>query len=99
MSVSPTSATKKEKNHARAIGQRFDDALARATMLVRSSGKLTGLDKIRAPIAWRAALKATGYEFDVDGFVFPKSVESTAEITEIASELYDRAVTAARQSA
>lgn len=89
----PTNA---EKNHARAVGKPFDDALARATMVVRSSSKLIGLDKIRAPIAWRAALKATGYELDVDGFVFPKSVEATVEITEIASDLYERAVQAAR---
>lgn len=87
-----------EKSHIRAQGSRFDAALARATMCVRSCDKLTGLDKVRAPIAWKAALKATGYEFEA-GFVLPSSAgELTAEINDIATELFDRAVEAARQS-
>lgn len=88
-----------EKSHISAQGKKFDDALARATMCVRSCGKLTGLDKVRAPIAWKAALKATGYEFETDGFVLPASAgELTAEINDIAAELFVRAVEAARPS-
>jgi hypothetical protein len=88
----------KERRHIADKGKQFTDALARATMCVRSCGQLVGLEKVRAPIAWRAALTATGYEQDVDGMVFPKDFEPTVEINEIAAELYVRAVKAAQHS-
>jgi len=61
--------TSKQKKHIKDRGAQFDNALARATMCVRSCGKLIGMEKVRAPIAWRAALAATGYPFETEGFV------------------------------
>lgn len=52
-----------EKEHVAQIGEaKFQTALAKATMVVRTDSRLTGLDKIREPLAYQAALEATGFE-------------------------------------
>ena len=53
------------------LGPRWERALAAASLSVRLQPKLVGLDKIREPLAVRAALRATGCEV-CDGFVIPK---------------------------
>lgn len=92
----PTDA---EKKHAKAQGRRFDDALARATMSVRSNAKLIAADKLRACIAWHAALFATGYEH-VNGFVMPQKGcgDPTQEMADIANVAFHEAVNAAQRA-
>ncbi len=52
-----------EKAHVEKIGEKkFSDALAKASLCVRMDSRLTGIDKIREPLAYQAALEATGFE-------------------------------------
>lgn len=84
---------RREKSHAKKLGSAFDHALEIATMVVRSNNKLVGLDKIRAEIAWRAALKATGYP-GANPLSVP--VHTGDDTQEIIDELFEKAVNAAR---
>jgi hypothetical protein len=87
-------ASPKEKRHIKDAGQRFNRALALATLCVRQDRRLTGLDRIREPLAYKAALRATGYE-DAR-FVVPTAAgRPHAGINAIVAEVFDRAVAAA----
>jgi len=93
MHYTPTSA---EKAHIKKDGDRFATALAFATLAVRQDGRLTGLDRIREPLAFKAALRATGYE---QARYVPPPVKPgglPTDINEIAQLVFDRAVEAAR---
>lgn len=86
---------KDESNHIEAIGEAvFDAALAKATMAVRQDNRLIGLDKIRVPLAFEAALLATG--FPPRGFSLGKGPSMTHEIMEICEETLKRATDAAK---
>jgi hypothetical protein len=86
----------KERKRATRLGKVFDDALARATMKVRSCGQLIGLDKIRADIAWKAALKATGFEAN-EPYQMPGDLgEVTQDILDVVYPLFEQALEAAR---
>lgn len=86
-----------EKKHIKKQGERFTLALCHATMVVRASPHFVGLDKVRAPIAWQAALKATGY--NTAPFVLPPDAgDPMSETDEIAAQLFEDAVYAARKA-
>lgn len=73
-------------------------ALAAATMSVRTNTKLIGLDKIREPLAFQAALRATGCPDMPEGFILPAHGVGvhTQEIIEVCAAAYDAALEAAR---
>lgn len=83
------------KNH----GARFERALTAATIAARQDSRLVGLDKIREPLAWHAALKAIGYEDNgvpLTGFAVPPSAGTvTTEIQEVADSVFAAAAAAA----
>lgn len=90
--------TAAEKKHVNDHAAEFSEALERATMKVRSAAKLVGLDVVRAEIAVKAALTATGYE--TGPFVLPKSAgPPTQEMQDIAQMVYAEAVEVARPPA
>lgn len=87
--------TAPEREHIKAQGDAFDRALQVTTLIARQDMRLVGLDKIRKPLAFQAALKATGLE--TAAFVMPVTAgKPTVEITDIAADIFNRAVTAAR---
>ena len=87
-----------EREHIKGLGSKWDAALAAAIMSVRREPKLVGLDKIREPMAYCAALKATGCPGH-DGFVVPANAGTgTIEMEDIVNAAYTRAVSAAEQS-
>src|SRR5215471_15270994 len=88
--------TRAERNHVRTTGKAFEVAHQATTWTVKSSGKLVGLDTVRDPIAWKAALKATGYK--VPGMVFPRGVLIEQEMQDLADALFADAVEAARSA-
>lgn len=54
--------TADEQKHIDKIGLlTFERALAAASLCVRMDARLTGLDKLRGPLAHAAALRATGF--------------------------------------
>jgi hypothetical protein len=82
-----------ERDHIKAIGQsKFDAALAKASFCVRSDARLTGLDKIREPLAFEAALRATGFEHRA--FTLGKK-EIPGDLMQIIDELLPKAEAAA----
>lgn len=58
------------QDHIKALGPKWDRALAIASMSVRQNSKLIGLDKSRQPLAIAAALAGTGWEA-TQGFAIP----------------------------
>lgn len=82
-----------EKAHVAAVGEpKFNSALAKATMVVRMDGRLTGLDKLREPLAYQAAMEATGFERR--GFTIGKK-EIPPDCMAICEELLEKAREAA----
>lgn len=78
-----------ERTHVEAIGEsKFASALAKASMVIRMDSRLTGLDKIREPLALQAALEATGFE--KKPFTLGKT-EIPADTYEICNELLNKA--------
>jgi hypothetical protein len=66
----------------------FDAALARATLSIRQNAALVGLNKIREPLAFCAALKAINYPNAPAGFTPPKEAgEPTMELAMTAEAL------------
>ncbi|MCZ7564714.1 MAG: hypothetical protein M5U08_13820 [Burkholderiales bacterium] len=91
--------TSDERKHVERIGAAaWAAALARASLVVRSDTRLIGLDRIRAPLAHHAALRATGF---LARPVFPKVVSAhmTGEMQRICDELLARAIAAAKPAA
>jgi len=87
---------KKEEEFVKAHESRFNAALAKATMSVRQDARFVGLNKIREPLAYRAALKATGYP-DADAFAVPKEAgEPNVGVQEACDQAFEAAVEAAR---
>lgn len=83
-----------EKHHIEEVGEsKFQAALAKATMVVRMDSRLTGLDKIREPLAFEAALVATG--FLPRGFSIGKK-EIPADCMAVCEDLLAKATEAAR---
>ena len=87
-----------EKKHIERNQHAYTVALAAATRSVREDAHFVGLDKIRVPIAKRAALKAIGFEFhDEDSWRLPASAgqdfKKTQDLVEAA---YRAALNAAR---
>ena len=83
-----------ESDHIETVGGAvFDAALAKAAMQIRQDRRLVGLDKIRIPLAFEAALLATG--FPPRGFSLGKTVEMTVEMQAICEEVLKLAVGAA----
>ena len=83
-----------EKDHIAAFGEeRFAKVLAKTSMVVRQDSRLTGLDKIRIPLAFEAALCASG--FPPRGFSLGKTEipEATMRICE---DLLAKAIEAAQ---
>jgi hypothetical protein len=64
---------KSEQDHIKALGKRWHEALAAASLCVRSDPHLVGLDKIREPLAYQAALCGTRCPDHPGGFVIPAS--------------------------
>jgi hypothetical protein len=86
---------KDEELHIETIGdEKFDAALAKATIEVRQDRRLVGLEKIRQPLAFEAALLATG--FPRRGFSLGKGQTMTVEIMEICEEVLKKATDAAK---
>lgn len=84
-----------EQEHIKALGHNWSRVLAAASLSVRLDPKLVGLDKIRAPLAIRAALKATGCA-DCEGFVVPKDAgPSVAGFQKICDAAFEAAFIAA----
>jgi hypothetical protein len=78
----------------------FDAALARATLSIRQNAALVGLNKIREPLAFCAALKAINYPNAPAGFTPPKEAgEPTMELQQILDVAYEAAITAAMPAA
>ena len=90
-------ATAKERDHIKACGDRWYRALARTTEAVRRDARLTGLDGIRKPLAFRAALKATGMESARYVCNVPPAGPQT-DINHVVAEVFDRAVAFAREA-
>ena len=83
----PTDA---EQRHAKKIGARFYAALAKATLIVHKRRELVGADMTRSTIAWKAALRATGYP--IPGMIFPRDQLQIKEMQEIADQVWAEAV-------
>lgn len=80
------------KQHQKA----FDTALAKATMVVRTNPRLVGLDKIRVPLAFAAALRALNFEGAKPGFSIPKGAgEPTQDVQDVVDAVFTAAVEAA----
>jgi hypothetical protein len=90
----PTAKVSEAQNdHIKAVGRvKFELALANATMAVRSDNRLVGLDKIRVPLAFQAALEATGYP--KQPFMLGRQ-EMSAELQAICNSILDKARAAA----
>jgi len=89
---------KSEEKHIEENKTVFARALSAATFSVRSNPHLVGLDKIREPVAFCAALKATGYPCEIDGFALasePRAGEPYKETQEIVDAAYRAALDAA----
>jgi len=78
-----------EKAHVAEIGEaRFNAALAKAAMVIRMDSRLTGLDKLREPLAYQAAMEGTGFERR--GFTIGKK-EIPPDCMAICEELLNKA--------
>lgn len=87
---------KSEANFIDANKERFAAALAKASMSVRSNSRLIGLDKIREPLAFQAALRALNFEGALPGFAIPKTAgKPTQAMQDIVDEAFKAAVEAA----
>jgi hypothetical protein len=90
-----------ERSHIEQQGEFFDAALAAATRSVRGDTHFVGMDKIRGPVAKRAALRATGFQFNDDddswlSWLLPESADKNYKETfKIVEALYRTAVEAA----
>lgn len=85
---------KAEEDHIKSNQKAFDAALAKATMSVRSNAAFVGLNKIREPLAFQAALKATGY--NVTNFNVPKTAgPPNADVQARVNDAFLEAVNAA----
>jgi hypothetical protein len=80
--------------HIKEHQEAFDSALAKATICVRSCPALVGMNKIREPLAFSAALEATGYI--IGGFAVPPEAGPPNPQTQaIVDKLFRDAVAAA----
>lgn len=87
---------KSEQDHIKGC-KRWNEALAAATMVVRTDPALVGLDKIRVPLAYHAALMATNCPDHPGGFVIPKEAGRPHQgIQEIVDHCFATAVEIAR---
>jgi hypothetical protein len=86
---------KSEQTHIDNLGTKWESVLAAASLSIRKSPKLVGLDKIRCPMAVAAALNATGCP-NHKGFVIPN--EAGAPVYGI-QEIVDGAFVAAVEAA
>ena len=87
---------KSEQTHIDGLGDKWTRALAKASLSVRLNPKLVGLDKIREPLATRAALKATGAP-GIDGFCIPETAGiPMREMQDIVDAAFTEAVNAAK---
>lgn len=87
--------TEAEKDHIKLMGVRWGSVLAATTFSVRQNAKFIGLDKIREPLAYKAALKATGY--DIPAFTIPFNAGKAAFCQDIADEAFGAAVIAGQK--
>jgi hypothetical protein len=86
--------TQAEKKHIEAHRDAFTVAIARTSISVWQNAALIGLNKIREPIAFQAALKATGYP--IAGLVLPKEAGQPRTDTQaLAEQAFEAAVDAA----
>lgn len=84
-----------ERLHIKKVGQsKFDEVLAKTTMVIRRDASLIGLDTIRVPLAFEAALRTTGFE--KRGFSLGKT-EMSGDLLAICEELLEKALDAATQ--
>lgn len=86
---------KAEEEFIKAHEDAFAVALSRVTISVRGNSAFVGLNKIREPLAYRAALKAIGYE-GINGFAIPK--EAGAPVGDV-QDIVDRAFAEAVEAA
>ena len=87
---------KSEQDHIKAC-KNWNEALAATTMVVRTDPRLVGLDKIRVPLAYHAALEATNCPDHPCGFVVPKEAGPPHRgIQEIVDHCFAAAVEIAR---
>lgn len=87
---------KSEANFIEANKHRFATALAKASMSIRTNSRLVGLDKIREPMAFAAALRALDFEGAASGFAIPKGA---GEPTQAMQDIVDAAFAAAVEAA
>jgi len=88
--------TETERKFIKERQQAYGRALAAAAMSVRSNSKLVGADRIRTPMAERAALKALACP-GVNGFEVPSGAGPVAPaFLEIIQAAFADAVAAAR---
>lgn len=71
----------------------FAKALAAASFVIRCDSRLTGLDKIRTPLAYHAALAATNFRDKADvpitGFAVPADAgPSNTGVQQVVDELF-----------
>jgi len=88
---------KRERTHITACGDRFRRAHSAAAMVVWRDSHLIGLDTVRAPLAFWAAMKGTGYE---SARYVPPPVPpgGPTDFYDVVSKLFDRAADAARNT-
>jgi hypothetical protein len=90
-------AKKADDEHIKKLGERWPEAVAAASLSVRTNTKLVGLDKIRNDLVLQAAFHATGLEGH-EGFVAPRSAgKPTQEMQDIIDAAFADAVTAVRE--
>lgn len=83
-----------ERDHVEAVGaKKFAEALAKTSMCVRMDSRLTGIDKIREPLAYEAALVATG--FPPRGFSLGRK-EMPQDLMALCDDLLAKAIAAAQ---
>lgn len=84
----------KERKHVREHESEFFKALTAATFVIYKNTELVCMDKIRRPMALKAALKATGY--DIVGFMPPRDAgKPYIETVAVTDRLFDAALKAA----
>ena len=89
---------KVQEQHIKSVGEaRFNSALGAATLSVRNCRSLVGLDKLRDPIAFEAAMRATGADpvpLSLDGIQKHWSAV-TQDFQEMCEKLLEEATAAA----
>jgi hypothetical protein len=88
----------KRQAHISSQGTRFRTALEAASRNVMANPKLTGLGKLKAAIAFQAALKATG--FHQPAFITPKGCGQmlAADLLTAVEAEFEHATEAARMA-